>query len=254
MKWFSHQSQAHQDTKLQKVLIKYGFEGYGLYWYCLENICSRIEPSLNFDLEHDSEILAHHGNMDSRKVEEIMRYMVNIGLFTDVEGVVVCRKIAAYLGTSLTRNSQLTLIIRDEKEKLSQTVSDSLGESGNVCAIGEDRIGEDKKETKTLMSSPPKSDPVRISKIIELYHEKLPSLPSVRKVTKARESVIKQRCREDLKTIEQWGNFFDYVSQSDFLMGRVQPLQGRTVFVASLEWICKASNYTKILEENYHGV
>lgn len=249
MKWFQHQSRAHTDAKLKKVLIKYGFQGYGLYWYCIENICLNLEPRLSFDLEQDSEILAHEGKTDTRLVEEIMLYMVNIGLFEQSDGVVFCRKLALYLGDNLTRNTNLKDIIKGAK---SQIVSDSLRLSQQEERRGEEKRGEEKD--KTLMSSCPKNDPIPVREIINLYHEKLPQLPKVQKITKARESVIKQRWREDMPELNNWGNFFEHVGQSDFLMGRVDAREGRTVFIANLEWITKASNFTKILEGKYHGV
>ena len=133
MKWFKHESRAHRDAKLQKLVIKYGFEGYGLYWYCLENICSGLDPNLSFELESDSEILAHVGRMDSRLVEEIMLYMVNVGLFEQSESIITCIKLARYLGESGTRNQDLRDIIKASKPakvsdslRLSQTVSDCL--------------------------------------------------------------------------------------------------------------------------------
>ena len=36
MKWFKHDSNANTDAKLKRVRMKYGMQGYGLYWYCLE--------------------------------------------------------------------------------------------------------------------------------------------------------------------------------------------------------------------------
>ena len=38
MKWIKHDTNANQDAKLKKLRMKYGLEGYGMYWYCLELI------------------------------------------------------------------------------------------------------------------------------------------------------------------------------------------------------------------------
>ena len=122
IKWFRHESRAHLDAKLQKLVMKYGFEGYGLYWYCVENVCATLEPGLTFELEQDSEILAHIGRMDSRRVEEIMLYMVSSGLFEQSNNVVTCLKLAKFLGESGTRDERLRAVIKAAK---SETVSDS---------------------------------------------------------------------------------------------------------------------------------
>lgn len=93
---------------------------------------------------------------------------------------------------------------------------------------------------------------IPVKSIIDLYHEILPELPEVKKITKAREAQIKQRWREDMPDLKYWRNFFTYVRSSDFLMGRAPPGVGRDKpFLADLEWITKASNFTKIAEKKY---
>ncbi len=101
-------------------------------------------------------------------------------------------------------------------------------------------------------SSATQNDRVPVQKIIDLYHSLLPTLPSVAKVTPTRRGYIQQRWREDMPTIEQWENFFDYVGQSDFLMGRANASNGRKPFRADIGWITKPENFTKIAEGKYH--
>lgn len=95
---------------------------------------------------------------------------------------------------------------------------------------------------------------VPVQKIVDLYHQMLPTLPRIEKVTPKRAGYIRQRWREDLPALKNWENFYDYVSQSAFLMGKVQPTNGRKPFIANLEWITNQTNFAKILEEHYHGV
>jgi hypothetical protein len=60
MRWFKHDADANADAKLKKVRIKYGMQGYGLYWYCLELIAGNVDvDNITFELEHDAEIIAH---------------------------------------------------------------------------------------------------------------------------------------------------------------------------------------------------
>jgi hypothetical protein len=343
-----HQSQAHRDKKLKKVLIKYGAQGYGLYWYCIEQICADLEPALTFELEHDSEILAHELRIDTLLVEEMMRYMVEIGLFEESQGVVTCLKLAAHLGDSLTRNQELKAIIQKAKgcqpdntpngyvyfmkaakgvkigysanpwsrvkdvrsdigedvqiaatvrgtiqdEKLlhqafksnrlegewfnltaeMQTVisgiSDkkitsvsgalellSLLRSSDVAELshGEERRREEKKKIKHNGQKSATSDRVPVQEIVDLYHQTLPELPRIEKITTARRGHIQQRWREDLPSLDRWENFFTFVRRSDFLMGRAEPRPGSKPFRADLEWMTKAGNFAKIAEEKYHG-
>lgn len=154
MKWFSHESMASRDTKLKKLLMKYGAEGYGLYWYCVEHVCANVDPKLTFELEHDSEILAHELKVDTLLVEEMMRYMVSVGLFEESNGIVTCLKLAKHLGENCTRNEGLkTLIKASKKFGVSQSVSDSIRLSENVSAIRDNKIGEDKKNNTPKTSA-----------------------------------------------------------------------------------------------------
>ena len=95
MKWFKHDSDAMLDSKLQRVRMKYGMEGYGLYWFLLECIARNVDQNnLTFELEEDSEIIAAMTGIHRERIEETMRYMVDLRLFESAEGTVTCLKMA----------------------------------------------------------------------------------------------------------------------------------------------------------------
>jgi len=113
----------------------------------------------------------------------------------------------------------------------------------------------DTDKTKRYTSSQ-RDDPVRVpySKIVDLYHETLPNHPKVKVLTNARKSSIRQRHVNDMDSdLEEWLSYFNLVKRSKFLTGQTQPVNGRKVFIADLEWICKESNFAKIYEGKYHG-
>ena len=95
---------------------------------------------------------------------------------------------------------------------------------------------------------------VPFEKIVELYHEHLPTLPRVEKLTNTRKGNIRQRWLEDLPTLDHWTRYFRFVAKSDFLMGRAAATNGRPPFRADLEWLTKPSNFAKVAEDKYHGV
>ncbi len=95
---------------------------------------------------------------------------------------------------------------------------------------------------------PGKPPPIPVQKIVDLYHERLPELPRIEKLTEARRSQIKQRWREDLGSLDDWERFYQAVRASDFLMGRTDK-----PFSPNLEWLTKAGNFAKIVEGKYHG-
>lgn len=112
MKWFKHDSDANADAKIQNVLLDYGLEGYGLYWYCIELIVLKVdEDNINFDLEHDARIIARNTGSTPQKVSEMMAYFVKVGLFENSDGVITCLKLAKRLDKSMTSNNKMRELI-----------------------------------------------------------------------------------------------------------------------------------------------
>ena len=113
MKWFKHDSDASNDAKLKKLRLKYGAQGYGIYWYCLELIARNVEKhNLTFELEHDAELIADDFKLSPEIVQHIMTYMVELGLFENTDGIITCLKMA-------TRTDEYTQQIIRENNKLS---------------------------------------------------------------------------------------------------------------------------------------
>ena len=93
---------------------------------------------------------------------------------------------------------------------------------------------------------------VPYKQIVDLYHELLPMLPKVEKLTETRKGYIRQRWQEDLLELNHWRNFFTHVSQSRFLTGKKPGRNGQPPFLATLDWLCRPNNFAKISEEYYH--
>jgi hypothetical protein len=116
MKWIKHDTDANQDAKLQNVLLDYGLEGYGLYWYCIELIAGKVDKdNITFELEHDARIIARNVGSTAQKVEEMMRYFVELGLFENSQGTITCLKLARRLDKSMTSNPEMRAIIESLK-------------------------------------------------------------------------------------------------------------------------------------------
>ena len=138
MKWFKHDSNAGLDAKLKRLKLKYGMEGYGLYWYLLECIARTVEAhNLTFELEEDAELIATDVNIHRDRVEEMMRFMVDQGLFENTEGRITCLKLS-------TRSDEYTQkVLRNSKSV--RTISRPTPDKVPPNRIEEKRI--DKKET-----------------------------------------------------------------------------------------------------------
>lgn len=99
-----------------------------------------------------------------------------------------------------------------------------------------------------------KADPVRYEEIVNLYHQILPMCPRVVMLTTKRKGQIAARWKSgNLADLETWKEYFNFVSQSDWLTGKVDPSPGRKRFVADLEYLTNESNFAKIAENKYHG-
>lgn len=124
LKWFKHDADASTDAKISKLLIRYGAIGYAVYFHCLELIAGNVSnENITFELEHDSEIIADNlrirGTSDKSGmeiVEEIMCYIITLGLFENHDGRITCFKMIKRLDSSMTSNPKFRKLILEAKE------------------------------------------------------------------------------------------------------------------------------------------
>lgn len=172
MKWFKHDSDAHRDAKLKRIQIKYGMEGYGLYWYCIELIASAVDQHhITFELEHDAEIIAHDTGIHYERVQEMMTYMVNLGLFEDTGGVITCIKLAKRIDQSMTSNVEMRKTIKTIRESHDSDMTESgpghdgvmmgSAESHDQSLTNPDQIRLEENRKKRGRFAPPSVDEVR---------------------------------------------------------------------------------------------
>lgn len=157
MEWFRHDSNANLDEKLQEVLLDYGLEGYGLYWYCIELIVGKTSAdNITFELKHDARVIARNTGSSPQKVEEMMKRFISVGLFENNDGKITCMKVAKRLMSSATSNPKMRHMIQDIKLQYDTAIDtmshDDIMTSSDFITAEENRIEEirlDKKE-KTI--------------------------------------------------------------------------------------------------------
>lgn len=97
-------------------------------------------------------------------------------------------------------------------------------------------------------------------KIIALYHECLPMLPTVRIWSEDRRKTLAARWRtlvndkgyqSEEEGLGWFKRLFGYIRRSRFLTGETPQKEGRT-WRPDLEWIIRPKNLTKIIEGKYH--
>lgn len=98
-------------------------------------------------------------------------------------------------------------------------------------------------------------------KLIDIYHEAMPTNPAVKVWSEKRQQMMRARWRERMadkkyQTEEEglayWKRYFEYCATSPFLTGKVQK-GDKPAFTADMEWLINSSNFVKVIEGRYHG-
>jgi hypothetical protein len=129
--------------------MRYGLEGYGLYWYLLERIVDNIEThNLTFELEDDAEIISHDTGIHVDQVQEVMKYMVSLNLFElSNSNVITCLKLAKRLDQSMTSNPAM----RAKISKIKEIIPDKIMTAS--CHSHDSIMQEEKRREENTCSS-----------------------------------------------------------------------------------------------------
>ena len=148
MKWFKHDSDARNSLKLRKVRRKFGADGYAIYWFCLEAIAYDVDKdNLTFDLKEDAETIAFELSIQEKRVEEIMLYLVNVGLFENTNNTITCLKLAERLDKSMTNSPKMRAWLESNSNQKASGDVMTLSDSVKTCAeLDKIRLDKDKKK------------------------------------------------------------------------------------------------------------
>lgn len=154
VKWFKHDSDAGNDSKLKKLKSKFGLAGYGLYFHTLELMSRKLES----DLEHVG-FLPEEWDMESLEIEfgashdtigTMYDYMIKIGLFQKNDGRLYNDKLKDRCDEYTTRIIKKS--VHNENQRLiSRQSPDTIGTKTDFVAlrIDKNRIDKNIKETNT---------------------------------------------------------------------------------------------------------
>lgn len=100
MKWFKHESSAGDSPRLRRLRAKYGAEGYGLYWFIVEQVGigwethgADLNPSLEMD-DIEAEL-----RIGSGQAPDMIRWMIDKGLFeASTIGLLKCESLRNHVG------------------------------------------------------------------------------------------------------------------------------------------------------------
>jgi hypothetical protein len=189
VRWFKHDSDAHTDAKLKRLIMRHGLEGYGLYWYCLELIAADIDThNLTFELEHDAELIAHDLSLHYEKVQDMMRCMVDLGLFeSSAGGRVTCLKMLRRLDSSMTSNAAMRQMIAKAKEGHDWVMTGSCQSHDGVMQEQKRREQKrlEEKRTEKTTSPPAVADDDGAPEPCEVFWSAYPRKTSKQEAKKA---------------------------------------------------------------------
>lgn len=79
-------------------------------------------------------------------------------------------------------------------------------------------------------------------------------LPKIKIWNKTRHRHLDQRWKEnpEHQSLSFWKRYFEFVKESKFLTGQIPSRNGELPFLADLEWLIKANNFAKVIEEKFH--
>lgn len=74
MKWFKHDSMAHNDEKMREIIHEFGSEGYGVYMVVLELVAEKIDDSLSPLISISDRVLREKCRVSHQKLTKILRF------------------------------------------------------------------------------------------------------------------------------------------------------------------------------------
>jgi len=121
----------------------------------------------------------------------------------------------------------------------------ALPQTNNATKNGERTEKEQRPNNNKNVKNVKEKDTTteNINEVVNLYKEKLQLLPQPSKITDARKKAINARIKD--YSLEEVKEVIDLISQSDYLLGRIND------FKATIDWIFNPSNFAKIKEGNY---
>lgn len=153
MKWFKHDTNSRNDTKLKLLKKKFGATGYGVYFELLEivgeNIKDNNQKEWGFVEEvHTIETLADESGVTPDKLRTMLEYMNEIGLVYKLDHRLVAPKILSRLDEYASKRKGKFDVLEREDE-LIKKCRDNIGiQSGECRGLEENRTDKNRTEEK----------------------------------------------------------------------------------------------------------
>lgn len=240
--YFSHDSNARNDTKILAMRSDYGIAGYGMYWIIIETL--RDESDYKLSLKpYTIKALAMQMNLDIETVNKFIDDCINQYELFEIDGDYfwsesLCRRMEKL--DDIREKRKVAINKRWDKQKNSDEIQAQYNSNTN-------ELQNDTKKSRVEQSKLNKNKKEEYEEnaqiILDLYHEYLPMLPKVKKLTPQRISYINKRI--DDYSFQEVEAMLIEASKSDFLTGKSKDWK------ASFDWLMNPNNFLKVLEGNY---
>lgn len=232
------------DAKLQEVLLDYGLEGYGLYWYCLELIAGNVTPeNITFELEHDCRIIARNTGSTVQRIQEMMSRFIEINLFETSSNRIYCMNLAKKADdytAKLVRAKGLQVV-----ENTGVLETPTMSEKN---PLEQNRLEENRIDNKPLKK--PRATSCPYQKIQDAYNNSVSDLfPKCEVMNPKRQRMAKKFYAILNNDMAKVKSYFEHVSgkvsTKPFYTG-----ENNTNWKANIEWMMREDVITKAREGN----
>ena len=276
--YFSHDYNARSDVKVKKLIIKHGYEGYGLYWALIEdlyqngNVMPLDYDFIAYDMRTSSEVvrsiindfdlfevdddtfgsLSIQRRLDKRNVKSRKARQSAMKRWGDDDNKV--QNNANALQTHCDNNANALSVecygntdamqheMRHEINR--NAIKERKGKESKV----KDNKGKDREDTNVSLSDAehPTQEKIDYKAVIDFFNEETQGVfgKVLYPISKKREESIRARINEFGK--DAFAEMIRKASKSDFLKG-----DGNKGFIAKFDWMIRPSNFQKIIEGNY---
>jgi len=213
--------------------------------FYLKLLCESVdhEGSLRFndEIPYNEDMLATITNTNVDIVRSAVKVFTELKMMEILsDGTIFMREISNMIGSAANNDNANRQRRFREKQKDESVTPPLLECYASVTKNNESKSKSIEKEIEKDTSS------VNYISIIDLYHDKCPSLPTVRKVSDARKKQIRARLRK--YSIEEITEAFERAEASDFLKG-----DNKNNWTADFDWIMNDTNMAKILDGKYEN-
>lgn len=217
--------------------------------FYLKLLCESVdhEGSLRFndEIPYNEDMLATITNTNVDIVRSAVKVFTELKMMEILsDGTIFMREISNMIGSAANNDNANRQRRFREKQKEESATPPLLECYASVTKNNESKSKSIEKEKELEIEKDTSS--VNYISIIDLYHDKCPSLPTVRKVSDARKKQIRARLRK--YSIEEITEAFEKAEASDFLKG-----DNKNNWTADFDWIMNDTNMAKILDGKYEN-